>query len=119
MLLIAFTVGALAGMVIEEGLGLDWFDFLAEDRPGEVVSGDEQFLLNMDLTASQKERVARIFEQQDEQLEKYWRENLPAIRSIVAGTDAQIDSALTPAQRALYQERIRSRGAGVPEPGVD
>ena len=119
MLLLTFIVGALAGMVIEEGLGLDWFDFLDEDRAGEVVSGDERFLLQMDLTTSQREQVTRIFARQDEQLEEYWRRHLPAIRAIVAETDAQIGAALTPAQRAVYQERIRSRGGDMPKPGAD
>ena len=119
ILLLVFAVGGLAGMAVEEGLGLDWFDFLDEDQPGEAISGDEDFLLRLDLTADQRERIEQIFEQQDDQLETYWREHLPAIRSIVAASDTRIDSVLTPAQRTQYHDRIRSRGDGVPEPGID
>ena len=39
MIAIAFAVGGLAGMAVEESLGLDWFDFLDEDEVDRALPG--------------------------------------------------------------------------------
>ena len=41
LLLLTFSVGALSGMAAEEAFGLDWFDFLDEDR-GRQAGEDEK-----------------------------------------------------------------------------
>ena len=44
---------------------------------------------------------------------------LQLVGPLVVDQDAQIGAALTPAQRAVYQERIRSRAGDMPKPGAD
>lgn len=111
MLLLVFGVGALTGMAVEEGFGLDWFDFLDEDE--RVV--DQALLGGLDLSSEQQERIAAIQEEQERRLESYWRDRVPELRSIVDDADARIRAILTPEQRATFDERIRVRGARLPD----
>ena len=110
MLLLSFVVGAMAGMVLEEALGLDWFDFLDED----ARASDGRMLADLDLTERQREQVEEILDQQQRRLEAYWERRLPEIRQVVAESYQQIRAVLTDEQRELFDTRIRS--SGLPPP---
>ncbi|MGH7551789.1 MAG: hypothetical protein ACREMQ_02020 [Longimicrobiales bacterium] len=110
MLILTFVVGGLAGMALEEALGLDWFDFLDEDsRPSEG-----QLLSGLDLSENQREQIEEILDQQEDSLEDFWENRIPDMRAIVAASYEQIRRVLTPEQRATFDERIRSQGIQVP-----
>src|SRR5687768_2159772 len=98
MLPMTFVVGPMTGMAGEEGFGLDWFDFLDEDEITQNAATDEQFLLGLGLDFGQRARIEDIFDAQDEKLETYWENQLPALRAIVQQTDVEVVSVLTPAQ---------------------
>ena len=119
LLLLTFFVGGMSGMAVEEALGLDWFDFLDEDAMTENPGSDQAFLIQLGVDADQRSRIENIFRDQDQQLEAYWRGQLPALHAIVEKTDARIDSVLTPEQRAAFKQRIKNRGSSVPAPTGD
>lgn len=109
LLLLTFTVGGLAGMALEEGLGLDWFDFLDEDnRPveGPLLSG-------LDLSDSQNDRIQAILKGQDDRLEQYWENRLPEMEEIVAESYDQIRPVLTTEQRTIFDQRVQAQGIRV------
>lgn len=110
MLALSFVVGGMAGMALEEALGLDWFDFLDEDARG----ADGRLLADLDLTDQQRDRVAEILDAQEERLEAYWESRLPDMRGVVAESYAQIRAVLTPEQRELFDARVRA--TGLPQP---
>jgi Spy/CpxP family protein refolding chaperone len=114
LLTMTFVVGGLGGMALEEAAGIDWFDFLDEDAPSDDSGGDRAFLMQMDLTSEQRDRIDAIFEQQDDELETYWRSQLPALRAIVRQSDTRIAAVLSAEQRAQFEQRIRDRGSSVP-----
>ena len=110
MLLLTFAVGGLAGMALEEGLGLDWFDFLDEDeRPaaGRLLTG-------LSLSEAQQDEIERILDDQEDTLEEYWEGRIPDMRLIVAESYGRIRLVLTPGQQELFDERIRAQGLPVP-----
>jgi Spy/CpxP family protein refolding chaperone len=110
MLLLAFLVGGMAGMVVEEALGLDWFDFLDED----TRAADGRLLADLDLTDEQRDRVEEILDAQSARLEDYWEGRLPDMRAIVAESYEQIRGVLTPEQRQRFDARVRT--TGLPQP---
>src|SRR5687768_17738537 len=104
MLLLTFAVGGLAGMAMEEGLGLDWFDFLDEDsRPAE-----DQLLTNLNLSAQQRDQIEDVLDKQDERLEDYWESRIPDMRTIVGQSYEEIRLILSEEQRGVFDERIRA-----------
>lgn len=110
ILLLAFVVGALAGMAAEEGFGIDWFEFLDEDRDddeGELLSG-------LDLSADQRERARDILERQEDRLEEYWEARLPEIRHILEASYAEIRRGLTPEQQVRFDRRVRELDGRIP-----
>jgi Spy/CpxP family protein refolding chaperone len=113
LLALTFATGGLAGMAVEEALGLDWFDFLDEDaRP------DERLLQGVRLTGDQREQVDRILDRQEERLEQYWAARLPEMQAIADGSYAEIRAILTPRQRAVFDRRVAAQGArSAEEPG--
>ncbi len=113
LLALTFATGGLAGMAVEEALGLDWFDFLDEDaRP------DERLLHGVRLTGDQREQVDRILDRQEERLEAYWAARLPEMQAIADGSYAEIRAVLTPQQRAVFDPRVAAQGArAAEEPG--
>ena len=68
MLLLAFCVGGLTGMALDEAFGLDWFDFLEEDDD----SLEDDFFAGLDLSEAQEERIEEILDEQEDRLEAYW-----------------------------------------------
>jgi hypothetical protein len=110
MLLITFLVGGMTGMVIEEALGLDWFDFLDED----ARAGNRSLLDGLALTREQQVRVDAILEQQEDHLEDYWEGRIPEMRRIVVDSYERIRHELTADQRRRFDERIRA--TGIPRP---
>lgn len=110
MLLLTFVVGGLAGMALEEGLGLDWFDFLDEDeRPaaGRVLAG-------LNLSETQRDEIEEILDDQEDRLEEYWGSRIPDMRLIVAESYGRIRLVLTPDQQEVFDERIQAQGLPVP-----
>jgi hypothetical protein len=110
MLLLAFTVGALAGMAAEEGFGIDWFDFLEKERDegGHLLAG-------LGLNADQRRDAERILERQEDQLEEYWEARLPEIRQILDQGYGEIRSMLSPEQQDTFDRRIRDLDGRIPE----
>ena len=110
MLLLAFCVGGLTGMALDEAFGLDWFDFLEEDDD----SLEDDFFAGLDLSEAQEERIEEILDEQEDRLEAYWETRVPDLRSIVAGSYAEIRTILEPAQREVFDQRVQARGLPVP-----
>lgn len=110
LLLTAFAVGGLAGMALEEGLGLDWFDFLDEDEntPAQLLEG-------IDLSAEQRIAADGILERQEDRLELYWEDRVPEIQVILQESYAEIREILTPEQAAVFERRIDELRGRVPE----
>jgi Spy/CpxP family protein refolding chaperone len=111
LLLLTFSVGGLAGMALEEALGLDWFDFLDEDRE----EADELLLIGLGLTAQQERQAERVLDRQEDSLEAYWEQRLPEINRMVAESYAEIRLLLTPSQQSAFDKRLRSLGGRLPE----
>jgi hypothetical protein len=109
LLLLAFVVGALSGMAAEEGFGIDWFEFLDEDRD----DGEGELLSGLDLSPDQRERARDILERQEDRLEEYWEARLPEIRHILDDTYAEIRTGLTPEQQTRF-DRVRELDGRIP-----
>lgn len=105
LLALTFVVGALGGMALEEGLGLDWFDFLDSDE-----HADERLFAGMDLTREQEARIDAVMDAREDRLEAYWESRLPEIAAIVDRSYAEARAVLTPEQRAVFDRRVRERG---------
>lgn len=113
LLALTFVTGGLAGMAVEEALGLDWFDFLDED-----VRPDTRLLEGIRLTGDQREDVDRILGRQEKRLEAYWAARLPEMQAIADRSYAEIRAILTPEQRAVFDRHVAARGARpAEEPG--
>jgi Spy/CpxP family protein refolding chaperone len=110
LLLLTFSVGAVGGMAVEEALGLDWFEFLDED-----YRANDRIVAGLDLTREQEERVERILDRQEEQLEDYWKSRLPEIQSMLQASYAEIRVQLTPEQRVVFDRRVRKLEGRVPK----
>jgi Spy/CpxP family protein refolding chaperone len=110
LLLLTFSVGALAGMALEEGLGIDWFEFLDEDS-----DDGSELLTGIDLSSDQRERIDAILERQEDSLEDYWETRLPEIQGLLQQTYAEIGGILNENQREVFQTRVRALGGRVPQ----
>jgi len=110
---LSFLTGGLAGMALEEGLGLDWFDFLDED-----VRRDQRLIGDLGLSDAQRAEVTRILDRQEDELEAYWTARIPEMRAIVARSHDEIRTVLTAQQRTVFDRRVRELNAGpVEAPG--
>ena len=113
LLALTFATGGLAGMALEEGMGLDWFDFLDED-----ARRDDSLLEGIPLSGAQRRQVEGILDRQEDRLEEYWAARLPEMQALAAGSYDEIRAVLTPEQRGVFDRRVAARGArGVEEPG--
>jgi Spy/CpxP family protein refolding chaperone len=112
MLLLTFTVGALAGMAAEEAFGLDWFDFFEEARRRDA-EGD-RLLAGLSLTVVQQARAEEILERQEDRLEDYWEARLPEIGGLTEQSQREIRALLTPTQQAVFDHRVRELDGRVP-----
>ncbi len=110
MLLVTFSVGALCGMAAEEAFGLDWFDFFEEARDDRA----DRLLAGLNLTHEQRARTDEIMERHEDQLEDYWEGRLPEIQRLLQQSYAEIRTALTPAQQAAFDDRLRNLDGRVP-----
>ena len=106
---LSFGVGGLAGMAIEESLGLDWFDFLDEDEP------EDSILAGLDLSDEQREQAERILDRQEDRLEDYWEGRLPELRAILRESNAELRQILTPEQQRVFDRSVRELGDRVPD----
>jgi Spy/CpxP family protein refolding chaperone len=111
LLALAFAVGGLTGMALEEALGIDWFEFLDEDYD----ESEDRLLVGLDLTREQRTRAEEILEREEDRLEDYWESRLPEIQGILRQTYADIRAILTPEQQALFDRRVQELGGRVPE----
>ena len=107
---LAFVVGGLSGMALEEALGLDWFDFLDED-----TRGGERLFSGMRLTDAQEERIELILERREDRLEAYWESRLPEIGAIMEQSYAEMRAVLTPGQRPAFDRRVRELRGRAPD----
>jgi Spy/CpxP family protein refolding chaperone len=103
LLLLVFVIGGLSGMAIEEATGIDWFEFLDEDRD----RSGEDLLEGLGLTDTQEDQAERLLDAQEDSLEAYWEQRLPEINLIIASSYARIRVLLTPEQQAVFDDRIR------------
>lgn len=111
LLALAFLVGNLTGMVLEEALGLDWFEFLDEDTD----EAPDRLLAGLELSRAQRARAEEILERQEDRLEEYWESRLPEIQGILRESYAEIRAILEPEQRAAFDRRVRELDGRVPE----
>jgi hypothetical protein len=107
---VAFGVGGLAGMALEEALGLDWFDFLDEDDD----EAEDRLLAGLDLDRDQRARAEAILEREEDHLEDYWENRIPEIHGILHESYAEIRALLTPAQQVVFDRRVRELGGRIP-----
>lgn len=103
LLAATFAVGGLAGMAVEEAMGLDWFDFLDED----AGPSEGRLFAGMALTRDQERRIDEILERRDDRLEAYWESRLPDIRRIMDDSYGEMRAALAPEQRPAFDRRVR------------
>lgn len=111
LLALTFAVGALAGMALEEALGIDWFEFLDEDE-NDAGNG---LLAGLNLTDAQRARAEQILEREEDRLEDYWEGRLPEIQELLRQTYAEIRAILDADQHLLFDQRVRELDGRVPE----
>lgn len=109
ILSLVFATGGLAGMVLEEALGLDWFDFL-DPQPVEA-----QVLDRLLLTPDQRDRIELILQQRNRSLEAHWSAELPELQAIVFQSHDAIRAVLSPEQRVAFDAAIKAQGIQVPD----
>jgi Spy/CpxP family protein refolding chaperone len=112
MLSLSFTVGALAGMAVEEATGIDWFEFL--DKANDDDDSSSELTAGLNLSSEQRTRVHRIVERQEDELEDYWKGRMPEIQGILTKTYAEIRSLLTAEQQQVFDRRVRELDGRVP-----
>ena len=110
LLLTTFGVGALAGMALEEALGIDWFEFLDDDTD----EPEDSLLVGLDLSGAQRASAEEILERQEDRLEAYWEGRIPEIQGIMEGSYAELGAILTPEQRPLLEARVRELRGRLP-----
>jgi hypothetical protein len=113
LLILTFSVGALAGMAIEEATGIDWFEFLDEDRDDDT--DDVRLLSGLQLSAAQRETIDDIVDRQEDDLEAYWKGRMPEIEAIMAKSYAEIRTHLNADQQAVFDGTVRKLKGSVPE----
>jgi len=112
LLALTFTVGALAGMAIEEATGIDWFEFLDRDQDGVE---DAKLMAGIRLTPAQRSTIDEILDRQEDELEDYWETRMPDIRAILARSYAEIRIQLDPAQQQTFDRRVRELDGRIPK----
>jgi Spy/CpxP family protein refolding chaperone len=110
LLAATFTVGGMAGMAVEEAMGLDWFDFLDED----AAPSEDRLFAGMELTAAQRARIDEIRERREDRLEAYWASRLPDIQRIVDESYGEMRAVLPPERHADFDRRVRGLRARTP-----
>jgi len=106
---VTFVTGGLAGMAVEEALGLDWFDYL-DPAPFEI-----RLLRDLDVSDSQSARADDILNDRDSRLEAYWAERVPEMQAIISESHDEIRAMLTPDQRAAFDRAVAAQGVQIPE----
>jgi Spy/CpxP family protein refolding chaperone len=117
MLSLSFTVGALAGMAVEEATGIDWFEFL--DKTNDDDDSSSELTAGLNLSSEQRTQVHRIVERQEDELEDYWKGRMPEIQGILSKTYAEIRSLLTAEQQQVFDRRVRELNGRVPAEFLD
>jgi Spy/CpxP family protein refolding chaperone len=124
LLVVALSVGVLAGMALERVRSSH------RAPPGPPPSGPQQAglppdLAQLDLTADQRAQIHQIFDRARPVTDSILAEMLPRLRMAEDSTRAQIRAVLTPEQQRRYDE-LRQReprrdlgpGEGRPGPGT-
>jgi Spy/CpxP family protein refolding chaperone len=117
LLSLSFTVGALAGMAVEEATGIDWFEFL--DKANDDDDSSSELTAGLNLSSEQRTQVDRIVERQEDELEDYWKGRMPEIQGILSKTYAEIRSLLTAQQQQVFDRRVRELDGRVPAEFLD
>ena len=110
LLAASFAVGGLAGMAVEEAMGLDWFDFLDED----AAPSEDRLFAGMGLTAEQRGHLEAIRDRREDRLEAYWAGRVPEIRRIVDQSYGEMRAVLPPERHAEFDRRVRELRARAP-----
>lgn len=111
LLSVAFVVGGLGGMALEEAAGLDWFEFLDEESDD---ADETELMAGITLTPEQQKKIDDILDRQEDELEDYWEARMPEIRTVLAGTYGEIRGLLDTAQQAEFDRRVRELDGRIP-----
>ncbi len=117
LLLVIFVAGALAGAASERVMRADDTPRMprsgSEDRGGSRrLLQDEQFVKELQLSATQRAEIKTIMDRRDEQARKVWSEAEPRLRAVGDATRDEIQKVLTPEQVQKLEAEIAERRAG-------
>ena len=123
-ILLVAAAGVASGVVLERRV-LSRYEHehgrMGERREGgEHRAMHERFGRDLDLTPAQAAKIDSIFASHRPAIDSARAESEPKIRAIVELTRREIDSVLTPAQRAKLQDRMkreRPPGGSLEPPG--
>ena len=116
VLLAVFLAGGAAGWVMEDALDdveLPWHRAEPKDDPSEQGEdqldddAEEAFLETLGLSRAQLDSVDRLLDAREDRLERYWKDRLPDMQSLIDSTRVGIRALLTPEQRAAYDDWAR------------
>jgi len=113
LLVLTFSVGAVAVKAIEEATGIDWFEFL--DPESDRDADELRLLGGLQLSDEQRKIIEEIVERQEDDLENYWKTRMPEIQAILAKTYAEIRTHLTADQQPLFDKNVSTLKGSVPE----
>lgn len=100
VLAMMFAVGALAGAATMRVVAGDELPARAARDGGERPGLFER----LDLTAEQRAQVDAIMERRRREVDAFWQQHGPQLRTITDSARAEIRSVLTPEQRELEEQ---------------
>jgi Spy/CpxP family protein refolding chaperone len=125
LLVLAFLVGLVAGVLVERTLfGRSLLASQAE-APAVVLSpgGErrepggadrEQLAQDLGLTLEQRQRVDEVLDEQQRQIHEIMRSTRPQTRAVLRETRAQIEAVLTAEQRVRWEQMMAEARAAKP-----
>ena len=100
VLVLMFAVGALTGAATMRVTGSE-----AEPREREETRQRRPDLFErLDLTAEQRVQVDAIMERRRKELDAFWKEHGPQLRSVMDSARAEMRAVLTPEQREIEEQ---------------
>jgi hypothetical protein len=104
VLIAVFAVGGLTGAVVQRAA-------VADNVPPRTPTRGPSLFEMLKLTSEQQAKVCTIMKRRAEEtrpheleMQKIWNEHEPALRKLIDEANADIDSVLTPAQRAAKEQ---------------
>ncbi len=104
-LAMVFVAGVAGGALIEDLADAVEDAVFTADHDDDDES-EEAILKKLDLTASQREGVARALQAREARLEVYWDAQLPRMELLLDSSRNTIRTLLTPSQREAYDTYI-------------